>query len=912
MENTAAAVFETKALRYTVDQAGFASGFIRAGSGTDYAEPGFPAFALLRGLPGANPAGYIASKGMDAFIMPDGVRQNGDTVCVSFPSVSFALKAECLSDHIRLTVAEIIPGDADFGCFLFGGAKIRDKGDPEGFCGCAVARSIRTQPLEVPGRCEYIGALAYSKLSPVGACAAIIGTEPECLREAAKSALSDVSINDGLVSRYGGPWGDEAPGSHDDYMIECAPVDFSTGEWIEAMRQKNISILDFHQGIEYRHGDYVFRQDKFPRGAEDFRRLVSDPLHANGMKAGLHTYCGMVDFASRYVAPVPHPDLYAVGEYTLAENIGPGDDVIITEEDASEMPLVQTPFASVHARTLMIDGELIEFTGRSGNSVTGCSRGAIGTTAQAHGKGAKIKHLRNMYNMFQSTPGSALYYELAENMARMYNDGGFDTMYFDGLECVGSCCSGEKAGLGWYYEAEFVRTVLKGIGRPALVEYSLLHGAVWNARSRAGAWDAATSGFRKFISLHCADNKANGMRRMLPCTLGWWEIYPPLREGGNRRPNWIFKAEYDDDIDYLGVRSIAYGMGLSYLSVSESMKAVPASGEKLSYLEGDGAGEYPQYHRLFSRLAGYSRVRQSGSLSSELLGKLSDPDAEFRLAKGERIGFTRQKRLFARPLGLCDDNTVKVDNCFGVQAPVIRVIAQCAADTSGSGRVIARFDIDRPLGDQERVIRFPDGLDLGGREALGLWVTGDGSGEYINVRLEGLPPHSPGYGDHVIKLDFTGRRFVSLCECDNGDFTDAVYLPDGERNDSNYRMYREGIDYGGIGAIRVMTSSDPSRVFIGDISAYPVDDKPVTDISVEAGGKRIVFGCSLAPGSWVEYDPENGSAMLFDIYGHTSPVPVTGEAPALAHGMNTVAVNGKGNGSYRLKLHMIISGETIY
>nr|MCR5262894.1 hypothetical protein [Clostridiales bacterium] len=61
-----------------------------------------------------------------------------------------------------------------------------------------------------------------------------------------------------------------------------------------------------------------------------------------------------------------------------------------------------------------------------------------------------------------------------------------------------------------------------------------------------------------------------------------------------------------------------------------------------------------------------------------------------------------------------------------------------------------------------------------------------------------------------------------------------------------------------------------------------------------------------------EYDPEIGSAMLFDIYGHTSPVPVTGEAPALAHGPNTVAVNGKGNGSYRLKLHMIISGETIY
>lgn len=913
MDKTSSFILENEYLRYAFDARGVVREFTDKASGVNFAEPGFPAFALIEPLPGRDPAGYLTQDKTDGVIAPDLVSQDGSSIHISFPSVSFTVKAETRPDHIRLTLTGVEPEGADFGCLLFGGAKIINGGDSEDFCGCAIARSVRIRPLEVPGRCRFVGALACSALSPVGGCAALIGTPWKKMRGAAKSALSDADPSDALISPYGGPWCDEAPGSHDDYMIECAPVDFSNGEWIEAMREKNISTLDFHQGIDYRHGDYVFDKTKFPDGAADFRRLVSGRLHENGMKAGLHTYCGMVDMSSRYVTPKPHPDLYAVGEYTLSRDIGEEDEIIPLIESAEDIPLVQTPFASVHARTLMIGDELIDFSGRSGNNVTGCARGALGTAASSHKKGEKIKHLRNMYNMFQSTPGSKLFFELADNMAQAYNDGGFDTMYFDGLECVGACCSGEKAGLGWYYEAVFVQRVLNSIIKPALVEYSLLHSAVWNARSRAGAWDAATSGFKTFISRHISQNQSGGMRRMLPCTLGWWEIYPPVREGAKRRPNWNYKAEYDDDIDYLGVKSIATGSGLSYLSVGESMRSGKVSGEKLSYLEG-GPGTYPRYHRLFSRLAGYSRIRQTHDFSPELKEKLADPKAEFVLsASGGRIGFTRQKRLFARPYSLSDgENTVYADNPFGAQAPKIRIIAQCAADISKPGRRIAAFDIDRPLKDQESVIGFPDGLDLSGSEALGLWVIGDSSGEYINIRLEGLPPHAPGYGDHVIKLDFTGRRFVMLCECDNGDFTDAVYRPESGYSENLYRQYREGIDYSGIGTLRVMTSGDPAKVFIGDISAYPVDDSPVSGVSVEAGGRKVTFGCEIAPGSVLEYDPIDGKAEISDIYGNSSPVDVSGDPPELARGISAVTVKGNGGGSYRLKIHMMVFGETLY
>ena len=96
----------------------------------NYAEPGFPAFALIEPLPGRDPAGYLTQDKADGVIAPDLVSQDGSSIHISFPSISFTVKAETRPDHIRLTLTGVEPEGADFGCLLFGGAK--QSGEPRG------------------------------------------------------------------------------------------------------------------------------------------------------------------------------------------------------------------------------------------------------------------------------------------------------------------------------------------------------------------------------------------------------------------------------------------------------------------------------------------------------------------------------------------------------------------------------------------------------------------------------------------------------------------------------------------------------------------------------------------------------------------------------------------------------------
>lgn len=65
---------------------------------------------------------------------------------------------------------------------------------------------------------------------------------------------------------------------------------------------------------------------------------------------------------------------------TLAEELT-ATDTSIDVDDASGLPL---------SGTIQIEDEDITYTGKSGNTLTGCTRGANGTTAKAHGSGHPV------------------------------------------------------------------------------------------------------------------------------------------------------------------------------------------------------------------------------------------------------------------------------------------------------------------------------------------------------------------------------------------------------------------------------------------------------------------------------------------------------------------------------------------
>ena len=134
-----------------------------------------------------------------------------------------------------------------------------------------------------------------------------------------------------------------------------------------------------------------------------------------------------------------------------------------------------------------------------------CRRGAYGTKVSAHAKGAPVEQLNQVYGYFVARKGSDLFFEIARETARTYNEGGFSMIYLDALD--GTSGIVEDQEIRWYYEALFVNEILKYTKTPPLMEYSAFSPAIWSGRSRMGALDAPRRGYDLFFDRHVDYNR---------------------------------------------------------------------------------------------------------------------------------------------------------------------------------------------------------------------------------------------------------------------------------------------------------------------------------------------------------------------------------------------------------------------
>ena len=877
-------------LRYSFDEKGSVREDADAASGISYLASDSYAF-YLRSF-----SGEITT--------PASVSVCGSIITVRFdkPEVEFKIVYLEKEKYIRFTILDQSPKDVKYGCFIFAAVNTTDKDGRAPFSSTARTLCLKCNMLELPGRCERVGSVAYSKLGAVGVSSALIGVPRDKLVEALDSAVEFLTIDDIPMTKYGGQHGADVPAAHEDYVIASLIKEIDDDEWLKPLKRVNIRQVDFHQGGMYRQSDYVFRPDLFPGGAADFKRKVSDTLHRHGMRAGLHSYSGMVDVNSRYATPIPSKDLYALAEYTLARDLGEGDDTLYIEGSSDPVATVQGPYAYSNVTCLLIDEEILIFKSKGeGGALGSLQRGALGTKAAAHQKGASVRHLRNMYGFFQSIPGSPLFYKLAQNMATAFNEGGFDMMYFDGLECIGNSCPGNEKteGLGWYYEALFVREVLRGCKKTPVVEYSTLHPQIWASRSRAGAYDMPFAGYKQFHDIHCRDNEKNAHRRLLPSQLGWLAIWPTLRNP-SVYDNWMDKIEFDDDADYLGCKSIGYDSGLSY--------GMPKASD---------FDNSPGLCRKADKMAIYSKLREQNIFSAELREKLKEYKTGYRLIrKDDKYCFERLERLYMRPYSFKDsENIGTVSNPFGTQQPAVRIVGECTEDASAEPITIIEFDRERPATSQQLLYQYPADkpLDIDGKEALGLWVKGNGKDEYMNVRLEGQHPWGSGFGDNVIHLGFEGWRYFNLCERDNSDYAGVAFENDIFDIDSKgylWERLRNSFKYSGIARIRILFTAGGEGVYIGALTAQPFSPSPIKIHSLSANGTTLSFGCELTPGRYIEYNPNTGKAAIYDRLGNAEPIGVEGSLK-LTGGENEVTISGDADGTRRVKVHLLVTGETI-
>ncbi len=784
--------------------------------------------------------------------------------------VEAVLKVETQTSWIALTV-ESVKG-AEIESMVFLNVPLTLRGMPEEpFGACALSLNLITRVDQLPALQNELRAAAYKKFGILGAKVALVGRRPNQILTTLKEVLSQA--DEMPLCRVAGPWAQEIPFNHGSYLFNFGSLtETNLDEWIAMARSLGFSQIDNHGGASFfRFGDFELNRQKWPGGWDDYRRIVAR-LHAAGIGSIFHSYAFFIDKHSKFVSPIPDRRLDAFRTFTLADGVTAEANTLPVNESTAGMSTV-TGFFEHNSVVLHLDDELVTFSGVSQEPpwrFTGVTRGAFGTRAGSHEKGARVRHLKECFGLFVPDPEASLFTEVAANHAEVVNRCDFDGIYLDAIDGSSILRGGDEC---WYWADKFVMEIQKRLKKPVGMEMSAMWHHFWQYRTRWQAWDYPQRGHKRFVDLHA---QAVNSGLLLPLHLGWWNFQsfnPPQIE-----------PTYPDVIECLGARLVGWDAGISLTGGvdREQLRNVPL------------------FRRAVDTLRACEEIRHSGGVDEATKARLREPGSEFALftdAAGKHR--FRRSRSEAHTVAMPEPWTLSwpVTNSFGERPMKFRLEVLMSAGTNddagaillgspaqpdpsdwkastaqGVTAFVSTTASDSPApgtlitatngGKVERRAawacyrkQFTPALDLKQHQALGLWIDGDGLGEVIAVRLES--PQHLAFGaiaDRYITVDFTGKRWFILVETESARWSDFIWN-DGK---SLYNAYRETIDFGAVDSVSIWCQNLPAgkemKCGIGQIKALAMLPGTLKDLTITVEGVTAVFPGEFTSGNWLEYN----------------------------------------------------------
>jgi len=899
---------ENQSVKYVIEADGSNAAFIDKQSGKDYAthQPGAKFARLKR-------AGkeYAASRASYA----DGrlkvlFGESGITAVIGVVTEKRYFTFETLSVS-DATVDEMVFLDVPLSCQ----GSLADE-----FQACALALNIKTDINDLPGPSRRLLASSFSRPGLVGAKAAILGCPRGELRNVMKEAVR--AAKDLPQTDRGGPWALDATANRGSYLIDYpgSIAETNVEKWIATAKGIGAKQIDFHTGHTLRFGDYEPDPKLYPKGLDSLKAVI-DKLHAAGIAAGLHTYAFFVAKDSRWVTPVPDKRLGKDATFTLTSALTETDRTVTVAETTKEMSTL-TGFQVRNSVTLQIDDELITYSSINKDppyAFAGCQRGAHGTKVTRHEASAKVHHLKECFGLFTPDGDSTLFDEVADRTAEVYNTCGFDMIYLDALDGAGILGQWPN---GWkYYATKFVYRLCHSLKRPAIMEMSTFDHHLWFARSRVGAWDAPSKGYKRFIDKHFLGNQKD-QPILMPANLGWWCIF-----------DWSPKDRirtFSDDLEYIMCKAIAGDYSLSWL-----MGFDPETFEK-SY----------NAQRLGALIKQYEELRLANYFPPAVREKLGAPGSDFTLEK------TAEGKWQFRPvsydshkvLGLDGDSRQwKIENKFRKQPLKVRIEALLSLSPyEGGGETLTAFDapgefspaqasggvtgawqtVSTPVKAGAASGCFSAASDktntfcawaMTGKafskpvnlleKGFGVWIHGDGKGEVINFQWRAPEHISGGLSEHYALIDFTGWRYFEFVEPESDRLMDYGWPyfytnPDqqfgGTKSIQNLNHFTGTfwVDYAKLDSLKLWYNHIPKgeavKCYLSPIKALPHVKASLVNPAIEIGGQTITFPTTLESGSYLEFRARN-DCKVYDAKGALiGEVKPEGDIPQLAPGSNTV------------------------
>lgn len=858
-------VLKSDFLAVTVTGEGFVDSAVELRNGTDWLHHKGEYFAL------------VAMENQQNVVVPEKVEwvSDGKQIRVTFKNGFWVvLNYESFPNYYTLEIDSV--SSEDFLNLEFGRVTLKpDYASPEAFGFSSLILAINTDVVEYPGRASRLGARVWGEIGVKGAKAAFVGVPEKQMRGVMQGVTTMILEKQAAdpeyykiappVNRFGGGFAMDIPKNHGSYIITSTPIKAEeVEEWANHLGQFGVNQIDFHQGNPFRQGDFHFKDAAYPNGVADFRRMT-DELKKHGMMAGLHTYSEFVVNGSKYLTPVPHKDLDVMNTYTLTEDLTAESKDVPVEESTENIEFVLA-YTRRNSHYVRIDDELLEFTELGTNGFLKCKRGACGTVVAEHKKGAKVDHLSQyFFSYFCPNPKSDLFLEIARNTAKTYDEGGFSMIYLDALDGT-SGILGEKRYLCWYYDALFVREILRNIkSEPPLLEYSTMHPSLWAARSRMGAWDSPSRGYLHFFKWHFQSNNQSAEKCYLPGQMGWFAVCPARKTTYAR--NFQCKTLFREDLDYLGSKILAHDAGLSYLDISLG-QLVPAAWENGQILKT------------------YDLLRRDHYFPAEVCEKVLDPEKHFRLMKDGEKYVMAEARYTSLATEKTDEapSVVKVENPFRAQKPYIRIenrYALEAYDAENSEELLA-FDETKPAQTiTSRVVEAPY-LNLTQKLGMGIWIYGDGQGQLLNIRVYSPYHLHTAFADHYAVLDHKGWKYFEFAEAENGKYGFKQW-PSGRSG--LYDELRSSVRYDNIEKIYVMVEGPTDGLKFRTLRAIPIVETELTDPAFELAGQKVTLKGSIPSGCYAEITAESDEILVKDPAGNVlGQLTAEGELPQIPTG----------------------------
>ena len=916
-DQQAAIVIENAHLRYTISAEGQNIAFVDRSTGIDYLKHDAPSVcASVRCASAEHPV--TSARFADGRL----------TLEFAAAKATVVLRVTPRDSYIQVDVDAVSGSPIDSVTFL--NVPLTLQGQPgESFAACALSLNLITRVDQLPALQSNLRASSYDKFGMEGAKIAIVGMPMGRILTALKKVLTEAEEMPHCP--VAGPWADEVPFNHGSYLFNFGSItESNVDEWIAMARNLGATQIDHHGGGKFfRFGDFVLNAQKWPGGWDTYRRIVKR-LHDAGIGSIFHTYAFFIDRQSKYVRPLPDSRLDAFRVFTLAEDIDSNATEIEVNELTKGMTTV-TGFFEHNSIILHIDDELVTFGAVSQEPpwrFTKVQRGALGTKAAAHDKGAKARHLKECFGLLVPDPESTLFEEVAKNHAEIVNSCGFDGIYLDAIDGSSILRGPDEC---WYWADKFVFEIQKHLNKPVGMEMSAMWHQFWQYRTRWQAWDYPQRGHKRFIDIHAAS--VNG-GLLLPLHLGWWNFQhfnPPQVE-----------PTYPDVIEYLGAKLIGWDAGISLTGGIDHARL----------------SAVPLFRRAVDILRTCEELRRDETFDETLKAQLRQPGKEFSLIRDDSGNWRFRPSACETHTASCADPwslAWKVANPFMAQPVRFRLEALMAAGSYDDPNNVILADLSDPsqfagpprtasgvtasltsgpsATDQSGVFtasnsgevprsaawarldrKFDSCLNLKGREALGLWVEGDGQGQIIALRLES--PRHISYGavaDRYITVDFTGRRQFTLIETESSRWSDYVW------NDGKglYNVYRETIDFGTVESMSIwynnLRKGQEAQSVIGPVKALPMVACTVKNPTVSVNGTSVILPVEMPSGSYLESNAD-GSCMLYGAKGERiTRVSPEGDIPLLSTGENQIgfscsAVDGP---APRVKLTVLSHGRPL-